>query len=288
MCCFSLATAQQISAAVNDTSFAASATKVKACVSGAGTKVSWNSIPGAKYYRVYRSTSKYGKKKVIKKKTTKLYYKDKKGVSGKKYWYHVRAYNGSTWSKYATKKFRTVYRVYIETGHGIGDDGRWDSGCTWKGYQEAKLMIPIAQSMTNYLRRSGVYVYTDAYNSNNRNLNYTLDFLDSHSLSAFVNIHCDWSKATSGSMPLYRTSSQKKLAKALNKGVHQEVSIRDKGLVRRTDLTTLNSSMVHCPACLYETGSIKADFKVLTKKSNAYGKGLARGLCNYLGVTFKN
>ena len=39
-------------------------------------------------------------------------------------------------------------------------------------------------------------------------------------------------------------------------------------------------------ACLYETGNIKKDNKVLRKKYDAYGKGLAMGVCSYLGIAW--
>ena len=174
------------------------------------------------------------------------------------------------------------YRVFIETGHGIDSAGKWDSGATWKGYQEAKLMLPIAKAMADYLKAKGVYVYTDAYSNNDTNLFAALDYLDSHDFDAFVNIHCDSADAPSGTLPLYRTADQKKLAEYLNAGVHKAVDIKDRGLQKRTDLDSLNSSKVHCAACLFETGSIKKDNKVLTKNAKAYGEGLAKGLLKYL------
>lgn len=174
------------------------------------------------------------------------------------------------------------YRVCIETGHGIDSKGNWDTGATWNGYQEAKLMIPIAKAMTKYLRDHGVYVYTDAYSGNDRNLDATLDYLDNHKFDAFVNLHCDYKDSPSGTLPLYRTAKQKKLAKYLNEGVHSAVKIKDRGLQKRTDLDTLTSSKVHCVACLFETGSIKADNKILRTQAKAYGEGLAKGLLKYL------
>ena len=64
-------------------------------------------------------------------------------------------------------------------------------------------------------------------------------------------------------MPLYRYEDQKELARCLNKGVHKYVKIRDRGLVKRTDLDTLNNTRGYCVACLFETGSIKYDNKLL-------------------------
>ena len=183
----------------------------------------------------------------------------------------------------------TGFAVYIETGHGTEDNGNWDPGANWSdgstSYEEATMMIPIAQAMASYLRQSGVTVYTDADRDNDMNLTYTLDFLDAHpEIDAFVNIHCDWEEADSGTMPLYRTDEQKVLAEALNKGVHEYVDIPDRGVTYRDDLDTLTSEQVHCPAVLFETGSISADNKTLTTQCDDYGKGLAAGMCRYLGI----
>ena len=39
-----------------------------------------------------------------------------------------------------------TYKVFIETGHGIDENGKWDPGCSWSDgtetYEEARIMIP--------------------------------------------------------------------------------------------------------------------------------------------------
>ena len=145
-------------------------------------------------------------------------------------------------------------------------------------------MIPICQSMTKYLRSKGVYVYTDAFKGNNRNLFWLVKHIKNYDVSVLVNVHCDYIKAPRGTLPLYRYKEQKKLAKCLNAGVHKTVKIKDRGLKKRKDLMTLNRTKKYCTTCLFETGNIKKDNKILRKKSDAYGKGLAMGVCSYLGV----
>ena len=76
------------------------------------------------------------------------------------------------------------------------------------------------------------------------------------------------------------------MAEKLNEGVHSELQIADRGLVYRDDLQTLTSEKVHCPAVLFETGSISADNELLRTQYDSYGKGLAKGLCSYLGIPF--
>ena len=251
---------------------------------GPGLNAGWTALRGAVSYELYRSY-KADSGWTLVNRGTDLSYNDTRVASGKKAYYKVRAYmEDGSYSDYSDAASGIVYRVYIETGHGTGDDGRWDPGCRWSSYQEAKLMIPICMSMASYLTDKGVYVYTDAFTGNNINLNVTLKRIKTNNVSVLVNVHCDYKKAPRGTMPLYRYSDQKKLAKCLNNGVHKYVKIKNRGLKKRTNLKTLNKTKGVCTACLFETGNIKKDNSILRKKYDAYGKGLAKGVCDYLGI----
>ena len=252
---------------------------------GNGIKLSWKAVPQAEMYRVYRSDSEKGEKKELGT-TGQCGYLDKKVASGKKMYYWVRAENQKRQSELSESVNDTLYRVYIETGHGIDAAGKWDPGASWNGLEEAKLMIPIARATAKHLRENGVYVYTDAFTENETNRDYALDFLDTHDVSAFVNIHCDSVDAGSGTMALYYTDEQKKLGECLNKCVHEYVELPDRGLVRRSDLETLVNEKVHCPSCLYETGCISKDTETIETKYDEYGRGLAKGVCTFLGIEF--
>ena len=183
-------------------------------------------------------------------------------------------------------KARCEYKVYIETGHGIDENGKWDTGCTWGDDEEAKLMIPLAKATARYLEKSGIRVFTDAFDNNNSNLNEALNFLDKNDVNVFVNIHCDYEFADSGTMPLYHNNEQKRLAELINKGVHRYVDINDRGIVWRDDLETLCNEKVHCTSCLFETGCISKDNELLKTKYKEYGKGIASGICEFLGTDF--
>lgn len=178
------------------------------------------------------------------------------------------------------------FKVYVETGHGIDENGKWDTGCTWGNDQEAKLMIPIAKATAQSLEKNGICVVTDAFENNNSNLEKALEYLDRNDIDVFVNIHCDYEFAESGTMPLYHNNEQKKLAGYINEGVHEYVDINDRGLVWRDDLETLCNKKVHCTSCLFETGCISKDNELLKTKYKEFGKGIARGICKYLGTDF--
>ena len=67
-------------------------------------KITWNKAKNAKKYQVWRATSKNGKYKLIKTTTAKTF-TNKKLTTGKKYYFKVRAINGSQKGKFSIKKY---------------------------------------------------------------------------------------------------------------------------------------------------------------------------------------
>lgn len=174
--------------------------------------------------------------------------------------------------------------VAIFCGHGISSSGSWDSGCVYKGYQEAKLVMPIVKSAAYYLKKSGVNVITD-YKSNNINMNAQVAKANAKGADVFVSVHLDYDKAPKGTMPLYYSESGKKLAQCMNKSVQYYSSLGTRGVTRRTDLYELKGTDM--PACIFEAGSIKADLHTILYEYDFIGFGIAKGICRFLGVTFK-
>lgn len=248
-------------------------------------RIKWSKVSGASYYKVYRAASLKGTYKMIRK-TKTCYFDDRTSESGKVYYYKVRAFRSAlTRSKYsAARKIRTVTRVYIACGHGTDAVGKWDTGCTYEDMTEADLMLPITQDFVRYTRASGIYVYTDADNGNKMNIIKGVAFANKKKLSAYVSVHCDWYKAPTGTYPLYFSSQGRKLAESLDRGVRSNVDIGTRGLCRRKDLRELNATKT--VACIFETGSIKYDNEIFTEQHDEYGRGLAMGLCSYLGINF--
>lgn len=176
-------------------------------------------------------------------------------------------------------------KIAVQCGHGTSTDGSWDSGCTYNGYTEAGLMLKITKAAVKYLRASGIKVISDADSGNNKNMIKAVHWANSENVDLYVSIHCDYSKAPKGVMPLYVSSSGKKLATALNNAIKSGMGMKSRGVQKRTDLWELNGTDM--TACILETGAIKADLAILRDKPDQYGKCIAKGICNYLGVTFK-
>lgn len=176
---------------------------------------------------------------------------------------------------------------YIACGHGKSTDGSWDPGCTYKAkgktYTEADLMLQITKWMVKYLRGTGLAIKTDADNNNNINMIKSVEAANKAGVEAYVSLHCDWSKAKTGTMPLYYSAKGKALAAALDKSVRGHMGIKCRGITKRPDLYELTGT--DAVACIFETGGIKADLKTL-QQADEYGWALARGFCDYKGKVF--
>lgn len=177
-------------------------------------------------------------------------------------------------------------KIAVQCGHGTSTDGSWDSGCVYGKYTEAGLMLKITKAAVKYLRASGITVISDADSGNNKNMIKDVQWANKEGVSLYVSIHCDYSKAPRGVMPLYVSSSGKKLATALNKAIKSDMGMKSRGVQKRTDLWELNGTDM--TACILETGAIKADLATLRDHPDKYGKAIAKGICNYMGVTFKD
>ena len=176
-------------------------------------------------------------------------------------------------------------KIAVMCGHGTQTNGKWDCGTTYAGYSEAALMLPITKAAVKYLRASGITVISDADTNNDKNMIRDVAWANKEKVQLYCSIHCDYSKAPSGVMPLYVSANGKKLATALNNAIKNGMPMKSRGVVKRTDLYELNAT--DAPACILETGSIKADLKILRDQPDKYGKLIAKGICNYLGVAFK-
>lgn len=181
--------------------------------------------------------------------------------------------------------------VAIICGHGKSSSGSWDPGCVYKvgkkTYTEADLMLLITRSFVRYAESSGIKVYSDESCGNMKNMNKTIQEANAKNVDYYISLHCDYSGAPSGLYPYYYTGSGegRKLALCLEKAVMKDIGIKTRGIHPSTTLGEVSSTKM--PSCIFETGSIKADLKILKDQYDDYGKALAKGLCNFLKIDFK-
>lgn len=172
----------------------------------------------------------------------------------------------------------------LMVGHGQSLDGSWDSGCTYGCYTEAGLMLKIVKVAVRYLRLAGVKVVTDADGDNNRNMKSCVNWANKNNCKYYMSVHCDYKLATAGVAPLYVSSAGKQMATKIGKSIAKAMGMKWKGAFHRTDLYELNATEM--TSVILETGAIRADLKYL-KDYKKYGKALAKAICQFIGVKYK-
>ncbi|WKY44155.1 N-acetylmuramoyl-L-alanine amidase [Eubacteriaceae bacterium ES2] len=174
-----------------------------------------------------------------------------------------------------------AFKLYLAIGHGISQDGSWDSGCVDGPYTEAGLMLELGKVVVAELRAMGFTVRTDADSANNKNIAACVAEANSWGADAYISLHCDYNQAPSGTLPIAYPGSVEgvKFSNCMIAAA-QEYGLGTRGVLQRDDWEVADTGMV---ACIFETGSIRADIQTLQDVQN-YGKAIAKGICNYANL----
>ena len=173
--------------------------------------------------------------------------------------------------------------LYLAVGHGTSTNGQWDSGCVDGNYTEADLMYEIARYALPILRQY-MTVYSDFDEGNNKNIVECSATANSLGVDAYVSLHCDYNAAPSGTLPIVHPSSSngRRLAECINASVMLRMGLGTRGIIARDDYEVAYTDM---PACIFETGSIRADIGILTQPQK-YGQAVAFGILDYFGIKY--
>ncbi|URN83955.1 N-acetylmuramoyl-L-alanine amidase [Acetobacterium wieringae] len=171
-----------------------------------------------------------------------------------------------------------AFKLYLAIGHGISQDGSWDSGCVDGPYTEAALMLELGKVVVADLRTMGFTVLTDADHDNNKNIAACVAEANNWGADAYISLHCDYNQAPSGTLPIaYPGSTQGVQLANFMIAACQEYGLKTRGIIQRDDWEVADTNMI---ACIFETGSIREDIKTLQDVQN-YGNAIAKGICNY-------
>lgn len=174
---------------------------------------------------------------------------------------------------------------YIAVGHGTQTSGVWDCGCVDGKYTEADLMYPIAGFMVKKLRDHGLSIGSDYDTGNNKNITLCVKDANNGGAGVYVSLHCDYNLAPSGTFPIVHPDSNDgmRLAQCLDNAVRARINIGTRGILQRADWEVTDTYM---PACVFETGSIRADIAILRDQAQSYGEALACGIMDYFGIGY--
>lgn len=135
---------------------------------GSSVKVSWDSIVGAKAYRVYRKASTDKSWSVIADNVTEKVYYDKTANSGVKYYYTVRAKNSNYMSGYTSTSLLTVLSTPLLSDAVVTDTG---VKVTWQAVGGAQSYIVFRRTLSGAWENIGTTTTTEFIDSTENSAN---------------------------------------------------------------------------------------------------------------------
>lgn len=175
------------------------------------------------------------------------------------------------------------FKPYIAIGHGISQDGSWDTGCTWNGFTEAALAQEVVGGILEVLDANQKNYLTD-YPENNQNIIRCVETANENNCSHYLSVHLDWDQAPSGIYPIYATSAGLMIAEHIRASMKLRIpGLNDRGNLCREDYEVRASNM---PAVIMEIGSIKADNELIRNNTRLFGHAIAYGLLDAAGESY--
>ncbi len=175
------------------------------------------------------------------------------------------------------------FKPYIAIGHGVSQDGSWDTGCTWNGYTEAALAKEVVAGILEVFNANGKSYLTD-YPDNNMNIVKCVDTANNNGCSHYISIHLDWDQAPSGIYPIYISEAGLAMAEAVRASMKLRIpGLNDRGNLCRDDYEVRATDM---PSLIMEIGSIKADNDLIRNNTKLFGHAIAYGLLDVAGESY--
>lgn len=175
------------------------------------------------------------------------------------------------------------FKPYIAIGHGVSQDGSWDTGCTWNGYTEAALAKEVVAGILEVFNANGKSYLTD-YPDNNMNIVKCVDVANSNGCSHYLSVHLDWDQAPSGIYPIYISQAGLAMAEAVRASMKLRIpGLNDRGNLCRDDYEVRATDM---PSIIMEIGSIKADNDLIRNNTRLFGHAIAYGLLDVAGESY--
>ena len=185
--------------------------------------------------------------------------------------------------------------IVVDAGHNYSVT---DTGAVGNGLREQDITFYIAEKVKPLLEKNGftVIMTREKLTDNVSELSVSASLKERAAIAneagavLFISIHCNAGGGT-GTETYYCTGSDegKALAQYIQEAVIEEVGLTDRGVKNATFSVLRNTDM---PATLLETAFIdnSSDAKVLADKNyqKSYAVGIAKGICEYFGLNYKN
>ncbi len=173
---------------------------------------------------------------------------------------------------------------YTDAGHGGNDPGAIGVNNT----KEADITLKVVSKINENLKEQGVSYETSRTNNSTVSLSARTNKANKSNAKCLVSIHCNaFNKKAKGIETFAYAEKYNKLAKIIHGNLLKTKAYTiDRG-VKYGNLHMLRES--NMPACLVELGFIDniEDNNLLLKNIDVYAEAVAKGICEYLGVTWK-
>ena len=184
--------------------------------------------------------------------------------------------------------------IVIDPGHNYSGV---DTGAAGNGLREQDITFYIAQKLKPILERNGFQVILTrnsvkenvSTESVSASLARRADIANRNGADLFISIHCNAGGGT-GTETYYCTGSNegKTFATFIQNGMIDAVGLKNRGVKNARYAVLRNTNMT---AALLETGFIDSenDAKYLgsDEYQQAFAEGIAKGICNYVGIEYK-
>lgn len=176
-------------------------------------------------------------------------------------------------------------KVFIDAGHG----GK-DPGATGNNLKEKDITLSVAKLIELELKQQGVEVLLSRSNDSYLTLDERTNKANKWGADALISIHCNdaENKTAQGIETFCYKFKYRKLADCVhNELLTSKVYTKDRG-VKEANLHMVRESKMS--ACLTELAFIgnTQDAELLKTKQNVFAKAIAKGICKYLGIVFKD
>lgn len=184
--------------------------------------------------------------------------------------------------------------VVIDAGHNYSGV---DTGATGNGLREQDITYYIAEKLKPMLERNGFQVVMTrnslkenvSEESVSASLSRRAEIANRAGADLFISIHCNAGGGT-GTETYYCTGSPdgKVFAKFVQDGMVDAIGLTDRGVKSARYAVLRNTNMT---AILVETGFIDSAndsvYLASNKYREIYAEGIAKGICDYVGIDFK-
>ena len=177
-------------------------------------------------------------------------------------------------------------KVFIDAGHGGNDPGA--IGCN---LYEKDITLTISKRVQHHLQRHGVTVIMSRTGDTTVSLSQRSSLANSNNVDASISIHCNAFNGTAKGVETYSYGTGANEIRLAN-CVHNSV-ISNKLYTLNRGVKQENLHMVREPqmaAILIETAFIdnSQDADLLKNRQEDFAIAIAKGILNYLGVSWKN